>query len=126
MINFKNRYAVHTLRTLFGLFMIFSGVSGFLVGMEGIPEPMRVMTQALWDAGIFQMIKVTEIVSGLMLVLNFVPALAMLFIAPIAVGVIVFNANVSPAYLPMGIVLAIFTAYFGFVYWDKYKAIFKK
>ena len=116
-----------TIRILFGLFMVFSGVSGLLAGPDaaGIPEPMMEVTQSFWSSGIFQMIKVTETIAGLMLVLNFLPALAAIFLAPISLGVVIFNARLAPAFLPMGIILVLLTAYLGYVYWDKYKALLK-
>ncbi|MDO8481084.1 MAG: DoxX family membrane protein [Nanoarchaeota archaeon] len=127
-MNFRNKYLLVTLRSLFGLLMLFSGVAGLLAGksMEGVPEPMIPITQALWDSGIFHMIKVTEIVAGLMLLLGFLPALAAIFLAPIAVGVVVFNALLAPAYVPTGLVLCLFEAYLGYAYWDKYKALFQR
>ena len=128
-MNFRNKKLVITIRTIFGLFMIFSGVSGLMAGfsgMQGIPEPMVAMTQTLWDTGIFQIIKVTEIVAGLMLVTGFFPWLAAIFLAPLAVGIIIVNARISPAYLPMGAIVALLNIYLGYVYWDKYKALFKR
>jgi len=127
-MNFKNKYLVITIRILFGLFMIFSGVSGLLAGVDakGIPEPMVPIIKSFWDTGIFQMIKITEVVAGFMLVINFLPALAAIFLAPIAIGIIVFNAMISPSYLAPGIVVSLLDIYLGYVYWDKYKALFKK
>ncbi len=126
-MNFKNKYFVITLRILFGLFLVFSGVAGFLFrnSTEGIPAPMLAATQSLWDMGLFQMIKVTEILAGLMLATGFFPALALLFVAPISVGIVVFNAFLAPAYILSGIIMCVVTAYFGYIYWDHYKAIFK-
>lgn len=126
-MNLKNKYLFNTIRILFGLFMIFSGVSGLMMGpnAEGIPEPMIVTSQVLWSTGIFQFIKVTEIISGIMLVINFLPALAAIFLAPIALGVIIFNAMTAPEFIISGIIFAIIEAYLGYVYWDKYKALFK-
>jgi hypothetical protein len=113
---------------LFGLFMLFSGVSGLLAGssMEGIPEAMVPSMQNFLQTGIFHMIKITEIVAGLMLVTGFLPALAAIFIAPIAVGVMVFNFRMSPANLPMGVIVCALEAYLGYAYWDKYKALFQR
>lgn len=127
-MNLRHRYAVITIRALLGLFLVFSGVAGFKAGqsMEGLPADMVAPTQMLWDTGLFQMIKVTEIAAGLMLVAGFLPALAAIFIAPIGIGIIVFNAVVSPANLPIGIILCLLTAYLGYAYWDKYKALFQR
>jgi uncharacterized membrane protein YphA (DoxX/SURF4 family) len=111
------------------LFIIFSGVSGLLMSnqsLEGIPEPMIETMQMLKSTGIFYMIKITELIAGLMLVTGILPALAAIFLAPIAIGIIVVNANVAPEYVISGVIVCLLNAYLGYVYWDKYKALFKK
>ena len=125
-MNFRNRYLVITIRTILGLIFLGSGVSGLLAGaaMHGVPEPMVAVSQSLWHMGIFQMIKTTEIISGLMLVTGFLPALAALFVVPVCVGIIVFDLHVAPAYIASGIVVSLLTAYLGYAYWDKYKGLF--
>jgi len=131
-MDFRHKYLVTTVRVLFGLFMIFSGVMGFVVGnapdptVYGVPADQLPMNQMLWDTGIFQFIKATEILAGLMLVIGFLPALASIFLAPVALGIIIVNARISPSALPFGIVVALLTAYLGYVYWPKYKALFER
>lgn len=127
-MDFKNKYLVITLRTLLGLMFVFSGISGLLAGKsaENIPAPMVETMKVLWETGIFQMIKITEITAGFMLVVGFLPWLAAIFLAPVCVGIIVLNAMVSPAYLPLGIIVTLVTMYFGYVYWDKYKGLFQR
>lgn len=125
----RNRKVVLVVRVLFGLFMLFSGVSGFMAStdeMQGVPQEMITATKNLQDSGLFQLIKVTEIVAGLMLVLGFLPALALLFVAPIAVGIVVFNAFIAPMYVISGVIVCAFTAFLGYAYWDKYRAIFAR
>ncbi len=128
-MNFKNKYFVISLRTLFGLLFVASGISGLYIGlsgMQGVPAESLAMTQMLWDSGIFQMIKVTEIVAGLMFLFGMLPALAAIFAAPICIGIVVFSAFASPVSLPIGVVMSLVNAYFGYVYWEKYRAIFKR
>ncbi len=127
-MNLRNRYLVITLRTLFGLFMLASGIGGLLAAKsaQASSDPMAVLTQSLWSMGILQMIKITEIVAGAMLLIGFLPALAAIFIAPVAVGIVVFGAVVEPSVIPIGIVICLLNAYFGYVYWDKYKALFSR
>lgn len=127
-MNLRNRKAVIAVRVLLGLFILFSGVSGLMAGssMEGIPQPMVEVMRVFWTTGIFHMIKITEIVAGLMLVSGFLPALAAIFLAPICIGVIIFNARMSPAFLPTGIIVTILNAYLGYAYWDKYKKLFER
>lgn len=128
-LNFRNKWLVITVRTLLGLMFIFSGVTGIMAGlngMEGIPAPMLPATQALWDMGIFQMIKVTEIIGGLMLVTGFLPALGAIFLAPICVGVIVFDSQVAPGYYASGIIVSLANMFMGYAYWDKFKSLFSR
>jgi uncharacterized membrane protein YphA (DoxX/SURF4 family) len=127
-MNFRNKKLVTTIRIILGLMFLGSGVSGLLAGqaMHGVPEPMIAVSQSLWSMGIFQMIKTTEIVSGLMLIFGFLPALALLFLSPVCVGIIVFNLNVSPQYIGAGIVVTLLTSYLGYAYWDKYKKLFER
>lgn len=128
-MNFRNRKLVTSIRVIFGLFLLFSGISGIsagLHGMQGVPEAMIPASQALWNMGLFQMIKITEIVVGLMFISGFLPALAAIIEAPIAVGIIVFNARMAPAFVPTGIIVALLTAYLGYAYWDKYQALFRR
>ncbi len=127
-INFRNRRIITTLRILLGLMFLGSGISGLMAGfdMQGVPEPMIAVSRSLWSMGIFQMIKITEIVAGLMLVAGFLPALALLFVAPICIGIIVFDLHVAPAYIASGIVVTLLTGYLGYAYWDKYAALFTR
>ncbi len=127
-MNYRNKYFGGTVRIFFGLLMAMSGISFFLMAdpMAGAPEAIVPVMTALTDSGLIYMIKVTEAVAGLMLVFNFLPALAAIFIAPIAIGIIVFNAMLAPGLVFMGVIVAVFDAYLGYFYWDKYKALFKK
>lgn len=127
-MNFRNKYLLNTVRILFGLMMLFSGIMGFVMGRstEGVPADMVPITNALWDSGIFQMIKVTEIVVGLMLVANFLPALAAILIAPVSVGIVVVTGLLMPNTIVMGIIICLVNAYLGYAYWNKYKQLFKR
>lgn len=127
-MNYRHRGLVITIRTLLGLLFVFSGVTGLLAGssMEGIPPEILSVMQGLYASGIFHMIKITEIVAGLMLLFGFLPALAVLFVAPIAVGIIVVDSLLMPQFVFVGIVVALLTVYLGYAYWDKYRALFQR
>lgn len=127
-MNFRNPKIVITLRTILGLFFIMSGVGGMLAGkdLKGVPEAMIPSMKVFMQTGIFYMIKVTEIVSGLMLVTGFLPALAAIFLAPVCIGVLVFHLRMSPESIGAGIFVTVLTSYMGYAYWDKYKALFQR
>jgi len=97
-MNFRNRYLMISIRILLGLIMLASGISGLLMGnsTQGVPAKMVAFTQVFWASGIFQMVKVTEIVAGFMLLVGIFPALATLFLAPDVVGIVIVNARLLP------------------------------
>ena len=127
-MNFRNRYLVIAIRVLLGLIMLASGISGLLMGnsTKGVPPQMVTFTHVFWASGIFQMVKVTEIVAGFMLLFGILPALATLFLAPDVVGIVVVNARLIPSFLWVGAIVFVLTAYLGYAYWDKYKSIFSR
>ena len=127
-MNARNRYLVITIRTLLGLIMLASGISGLLMGnsTQGVPPQMVEFAQVFWASGIFQMVKVTEIVAGFMLTFGIFPALATLFLAPDVVGIVIVNARLIPSFLWIGAIVFVMTAYLGYAYWDKYKQIFTR
>src|SRR3954471_22934123 len=127
-MNFRNRYLVITIRILLGLVMLASGISGLLMGnsTKGVPPQMVNFTQVFWASGIFQMVKVTEIVAGFMLTFGILPALATLFLAPDAVGIVIVNARLMPSFLWIGAIVFAMTAYLGYAYWDKYQRLFTR
>ena len=127
-MNFRNRYLVIAIRVLLGLIMLASGISGLMMGnsAKGVPAQMVAFTQVFWASGIFQMVKVAEIVAGFMLLFNIFPALATLFLAPDVVGIVVVNSRLMPSFLWIGLAVFVLTAYLGYAYWNKYKLIFSR
>ena len=127
-MNLRHRYLVIAVRILLGLVMLASGISGLLMGnsAKGVPPQMVAFTQVFWASGIFQMVKVTEVVAGFMLLFGIFPALATLFLAPDVVGIVIVNARLMPSFLWIGAVVFVLTAYLGYAYWDKYKLIFSR
>ena len=127
-MNFRNKYAVIVVRTLLGLLFLMSGIGGLMTiqSMKGIPETMLPAMQILKATGIIYMIKVTETVAGLMLLVGFLPALAAIFLAPICVGIVIFHARMEPSFLIPAVVIGLFLSYLGYAYWDKYKALFTR
>lgn len=128
MLYMRNRKFIITIRIITGLVFLASGISGLMMTptAPGTPADMMVIGQSLWDSGIFQLIKVVEIVAGLMLVVGFLPALAVTFITPICVGVLVFTLCTMPAYVVPGLVVTILTAILINGYWDKYRPLFSR
>ena len=94
--------------------------------LNNSPAKMVAFTQVFWASGIFEIVEVTEIVAGFTLLVGVFPALATLFFAPDVVGIVIANARWMPAFLWLGAVVFVLTAYLGYAYWDRYKSIFSR
>ena len=127
-MNLRNRYLVISVRILLGLIMLASGISGLLMGKstQGVPPQMVGFVQIFWASGLFQMVKVTEVVAGGMLLFGIFPPLATLFLAPDVVGIVIVNARLMPSFLWLGAIVFVLTAYLGYAYWDRYRSIFSR
>lgn len=110
-------------------FCIF-GLNGFL---NFIPQPKTPMPEgaaafagALAKTGyMIQLVAGTQLLVGILLLLNrFVP-LALVLIAPIFVGILTFHIFLAPATIAPGLVLLIFELYLAWVYRDAFHPLFR-
>ena len=127
-MNFRNKYLVITIRSLFGLALIALGIMGLFLQMptEGLTPAMAAAVQGMSDLGIVKLIAAIELFAGLIIITGFLPAFGALLFAPITVGILVVHIAKEPSTIIPGLIIALLNAYFGYVYWDKYKAIFIK
>jgi hypothetical protein len=110
-------------------FCIF-GLNGFL---NFIPQPKAPMPEgaaafagALAKTGyMIKLVAGTQLLVGILLLLNrFVP-LALVLIAPIFVGIVTFHIFLAPATIAPGLVLLIFELYLAWVYRDAFRPLFR-
>ena len=127
-MDFRNKYLVITLRSLFGLALIALGIMGLFLQMptEGLTPAMAAAVQGMSDLGIAKLIAIIELVAGFLLITGLLPAFGALLFAPITVGILAVHIAKEPSTIIPGLIIALLNAYFGYVYWDKYKAIFTK
>jgi uncharacterized membrane protein YphA (DoxX/SURF4 family) len=133
-MDFKNKYLLGTLRILLGLLFLMAGIMGYLSSQSlvqgnensGVPEESQAMTLIYWDTGIIQLAKLVEVLIGLMLIFNILPALASNAMAPLSIGFIVINTAMGNSFgIILSLIILAINLYFGYVYWDKYKAMFE-
>ena len=105
-------------RVVLGLIFVVFGLNGFL---QFIPLPPHEGAAATYIGGLaatgyfFPVLKITEIVGGLMLLSGrFVP-LALLFLAPIVVQIFLMHVFLAPDGMPMAVALVVLEGYLGFV-----------
>lgn len=103
--------APHIVRILYGLGFTVFGLNGFLNFFpppdKPMPEPAMAMFTGLLGSGyMIKLIAATQLVSGVLLLINrFVP-LALAFLAPMIVNIVAFHVFAAPE----GTVIALFFA----------------
>ena len=121
-----SRYVTATIRILLGLAFTTFGLNLFL---NFIPQPKTAMPEeamafamALGKSGyMMQMIGVTQIIVGvLLLVGRFVP-LALALIAPFIVNSVAFHVFLERSGLPMSLVFAVLVAYLAWAYRNAFR-----
>jgi uncharacterized membrane protein YphA (DoxX/SURF4 family) len=119
------RYLPHIVRVLMGLMFFVFGLNGFL---NFIPPPKAPMPEgavafsgALMKTGyMFPFIMGTQLLVGVLLLLNrFVP-LALVLIMPVLLNIIAFHIFLQPAGIAPGAVLMVLELYLAWVYRKAY------
>lgn len=116
-------------RIIFGLGFFIFGLNGFLQFMPTpapSPEAGELMGAFAKTGYFFPMIKSIELITGLLLLLNFFTPLAIVLIAPILVGITTIHLFLNPAELPLMIFLHGLHGVLIYGYWNYFKSIFTK
>jgi uncharacterized membrane protein YphA (DoxX/SURF4 family) len=121
-----SRYLTLIARLLLGLMFLVFGLNGFL---NFIPQPKTPMPEgaaafagALMKTGyMFPLIAGTQVLVGVLLLLNrFVP-LALALIAPVIVNIIAFHVFLAPPTIGPGIVVLVLELYLAWAYRGSYR-----
>lgn len=121
-----SRHVPTIVRVLMGLMFLVFGLNGFL---NFIPQPKTPMPEgaaafagALMKTGyMFPLVMGTQLLVGILLLLNrFVP-LALALIAPIIVGIITFHMFLAPASIAPGVVVLIMELYLAWSYRQNFR-----
>lgn len=116
-------------QVLLGLIFVLFGVNYFVpfLPMPEHPPEAGALLGAFFSAGyMFPLIKLTEIVGGLLVLFGFVP-IGMLLLAPVVVNIFAFHLFLAPGagmVLPLVIVgLMLFLAW---AHWERFAPLFKR
>jgi uncharacterized membrane protein YphA (DoxX/SURF4 family) len=115
------RYTPVVVRILMGLMFTVFGLNGFL---NFIPQPKDPMPEgAMAFAGalmnthyMMPLVMGTQLLVGVLLLLNLFVPLALALIAPIIVGIITFHLFLMPATIAPGIVVLVMELYLAWAY----------
>jgi uncharacterized membrane protein YphA (DoxX/SURF4 family) len=120
------KIAMIIVRTLMGLLFLFASVTFFLGLIT--PPPMegavKSFNEGLAASGyFFTLLKITELVSGLMLVTGrFVP-LALVLLSPIIINIFMFHLFLDRTGLPVAIFLVLANLFLAYCYRDAFKPL---
>ena len=107
-----NKKVVMGIRLLLGLIFVAGGVGGFLT-MNGfiaapppeLPPKALVLMNALVETGLWNLVKLTEVVCALLLLSNRYVPLAITILAPIVVNISFFHLFLDHKGIPIVVVL---------------------
>jgi len=122
------RYVTAIARVLLGLLFFVFGLNGFLhfIPQPKTPQPAGAMAfaEALMKSGyMFQLVAGTQVLVGVLLLLNrFVP-LALVLIAPVIVNIIAFHLFLAPSGMGPGAAALILELYLAWAYRDNYRSV---
>ena len=120
------------IQALLGLIYLVFGLNGLLMGfgMAFITLPPPTGKAATFMGGLmaapyfFPVLKITEIVSGALLLSRFYTPLALVLLAPITLQIFLFHVVLAPAGLPMAIGMLLFHVFLGYAYRSYYAGLF--
>jgi uncharacterized membrane protein YphA (DoxX/SURF4 family) len=121
------------IRILFGLIFFAAGLAGLLnlaPPPADLPERLVTFNNGLMATGYFMtLLKLTETICGLLIILNMFVPLALVILAPVVLNIFLVHAFMAPQGLPLAIVLGIFMIYLAFFaepYSAKIKSLFHR
>ncbi|RBQ02292.1 DoxX family membrane protein [Pedobacter miscanthi] len=124
------KIAVIVVRVLLAAMYLFASVSFFLNLMPKAPEmtPAQTsfMTGIMASVYLFPLIKVTELLGGILLLINRTAPLAALIIFPVTLNIFLYHAFLGPKDLPMVGVMLLFNLFLFYAYRAKYLPIVSK
>lgn len=105
-------------RLILGFIFFASGVVGLfnlVPTPPDLPEKLVAFNQGMMAAGyFFPLVKITEIVCGLLLMLGMFVPLALVILAPVVLNIFLVHAFLAPSGLPLALVLGALTLYLAF------------
>jgi putative oxidoreductase len=122
------KIAMYIVRTLMGLLFIFSSVT-YLTGLIQPPPmegPIKEFNEGLAASGYFMpLLKITELICGILLLSGrFVP-LALVILAPIVVNIFFVHLTIAREGLPIAVIVVAMELFLAYYYRDAFAPLFK-
>jgi putative oxidoreductase len=124
------KIAVIIIRVLLGAMYLFASISYFANYMpeqpKMTPDQLSFMSGVMASVYLFPLIKITELLCGIMLLIGRTAPLAAIIIFPVTLNIFLYHAFLGPKELPMVGVMLIFNLFLLFTYRQKYLPIVSK
>lgn len=115
------------LRIVLAIVLLVFGASkfySFMPAME-MPEPAGNFMMALMATGyMLKLVGATEIVVGLLLLLNKWTPFALVVLAPLSLNMLLFHVFLAPAGIGPAALVTLINTYLIYTYWKKFKTLF--
>jgi uncharacterized membrane protein YphA (DoxX/SURF4 family) len=119
-------------RYLLGLIFFLAGLAGLFnlaPPPKDLPEAMMTfMTGMMAAKYFFPLLKLTETLCGLMLLLGFAPALSLIILAPVSINILFVHVFLTPGFsnLILPILILLFHIVAATNFWSVYKPLFHR
>ncbi|RNL54596.1 DoxX family membrane protein [Pedobacter jejuensis] len=124
------KIAVIIVRVLLGAMYLFASISYFAKYMPEAPEmsaeQTTFMSGVMASVYLMPLIKITELIAGVLLLIGRIAPLAALIIFPVTLNIFLYHAFLGPKELPMVAVMLIFNLFLFYAYRQKYLPIISK
>ena len=120
------RFAIIGARVILGLIFTVFGLNGFFhfIPNPEMNEPMTTFMMALTGTGYFMIVvKVVEVVSGLMILTGRFLPLGLILLAPVSVHILFVHLFLDQAGLAMAIVIVVLQVFLAFAYRDSFSGV---
>ena len=120
------RFAIIGARVILGLIFTVFGLNGFFhfIPNPEMNEPMTTFMMALGGTGYFMIVvKVVEVVSGVMILLGRFLPLGLILLAPVSVHILFVHLFLDQAGLAMAIVIVVLQLFLAFAYRDSFSGV---
>ncbi|PYS91398.1 MAG: DoxX family protein [Acidobacteria bacterium] len=122
------KIAMVIVRTLMGLLFLFASIT-FLFGLITPPPmtgPIKTFNEGLAASGyFFTLLKITELVCGLLLVTGFFVPLALVILSPIIVNILMVHTFLDRSGLPVAAFLVLANIFLAWYYRDRFAGILR-
>lgn len=112
------------LRIWMAYILISNAGVGTLTPLEslGMPEHIYQIIKGMWDTGfMMHLVKLTELITGLMLLFNFFVPIALVALVPVVINIYGIHIFLFHSYITNGLYMLLICSFLIYRHWNKFK-----